>query len=150
MLTAITENRLETSKNHSDATLWPRHYAVSGIFKMAINIIEGWPHWRIVSQDPKTGIIRAERKTRLLRFIDDVEIQIVTNGETEVHVRSQSRIGKGDFGQNKRNVREFLMALDKRVRENRDDAMMEELRSTGFHQGLVGRLKRHVTTRWQR
>ena len=123
MRTAITENHSETNKNHSDATLRTRHYAVSGIFKIAIDILQAWPHWRIVHQDSATGIIRAERKTRLFRFIDDVEIQIITNGETEVSLRSQSRMGKGDFGQNKRNIREFLGELDKRVRESRVDAI---------------------------
>jgi uncharacterized protein (DUF1499 family) len=54
--------------------------------------------------------------TRWLRFKDDVTIRVRrTGGRTVVSVRSRSRIGKLDFGQNARNIREFFEALNKRV-----------------------------------
>jgi uncharacterized protein (DUF1499 family) len=42
-----------------------------------------------------------------------VVIRIVTlpDGQTQVDVRSKSRVGRGDMGQNARRVREFLAAL---------------------------------------
>jgi len=55
-------------------------------------------------------MIHATRQTRLFRFVDDVQIQVTKKGEREVTVnlRSASRVGKGDLGQNARNIREFL------------------------------------------
>ena len=50
----------------------------------------------------------AEFRTPILRFVDDVELLLV--GDT-IHVRSASRLGRRDFGANRKRVealREFL------------------------------------------
>ena len=40
-------------------------------------------------------------------------VRIVPNGDgCRLHARSQSRVGRGDFGQNRRNLRELFAALD--------------------------------------
>jgi len=50
-------------------------------------------------------------------FAEDVSVRIAHAGErTRVTVRSASRIGPPDFGQNARNVRELLGALESEVR----------------------------------
>ncbi len=52
----------------------------------------------------------------LFRFRDDVSIEIVPQQEgTRVRVRSASRIGKYDFGQNARHVREFFGELERQL-----------------------------------
>jgi uncharacterized protein (DUF1499 family) len=49
----------------------------------------------------------------VLIFTDDlsVTLEVVEEG-TKVDVRSASRIGKGDFGENRRHIIQFLSALD--------------------------------------
>ncbi len=58
---------------------------------------------------PGGTVVTAVHQTRLFRFEDDVTVRIRRQGgATEVSVRSQSRIGGWDFGQNARNVRELF------------------------------------------
>jgi uncharacterized protein (DUF1499 family) len=74
--------------------------------------IRALPRWRVESIDKATGTIVATRRTRVCRFVDDVTIRLesTTNGVL-VHARSQSRVGVGDFGQNRRNLLELFSAL---------------------------------------
>jgi uncharacterized protein (DUF1499 family) len=53
------------------------------------------------------------RTTRLLRFVDDVHLTFEPGpgGTTRVHAQSQSRVGVGDFGQNRRNILELWQDL---------------------------------------
>jgi uncharacterized protein (DUF1499 family) len=70
------------------------------------------PRWHLEAVDPQNGMLRATRRTRLWRFVDDVTLRLEpAGGGTRIHARSQSRIGKGDFGQNRRNLLELLGAL---------------------------------------
>lgn len=73
------------------------------------------PGWRVVGsgQGPGGVALSLVHETRVFRFKDDVEVKIRRKGgRTVVSVRSQSRLGGWDFGQNARNVRELLEALD--------------------------------------
>ncbi len=69
--------------------------------------------WTLVEASEAEGRIEATAETRWVRFKDDVVIRIVAlpDGQTQVDVRSKSRVGRGDMGQNARRVREFLAAL---------------------------------------
>jgi len=70
------------------------------------------PLFQVESVDSRQGIVRATRRTRLWRFIDDVTVRLEpTAGGTRVHARSQARVGVGDLGQNRRNLLAFLRAL---------------------------------------
>jgi uncharacterized protein (DUF1499 family) len=70
------------------------------------------PRWAVVSIDAAAGVVRATRRTRLFRFTDDVTIRLEpTAAGTRLHVRSQSRFGASDLGQNRRNVIELFGAL---------------------------------------
>ncbi len=75
-------------------------------------VIDRLTRWRVESVDTAAGVLRATRRTRLWRFIDDVTICLepIAAG-TRVHARSQSRVGKGDLGQNRRNLHELFQAL---------------------------------------
>jgi uncharacterized protein (DUF1499 family) len=70
------------------------------------------PRWEIVSVDPASLTVKATRSTRLWRFVDDLTLRLEpTSGGSRVHARSQSRVGKGDFGQNRRNLLQLFTAL---------------------------------------
>jgi len=54
------------------------------------------------------------RTTPIMRFKDDIYVRLApgeAEGTTTIHVRSQSRLGRGDLGQNPRNIRELLQRL---------------------------------------
>lgn len=76
-----------------------------------VQTIAGLPRWRVESTDP-TGFIRATRRTPLWGFTDDITLRLeaVPTG-TRLQARSQSRLGKGDLGQNRRNILELFRAL---------------------------------------
>jgi uncharacterized protein (DUF1499 family) len=77
------------------------------------------PRWTVVGsgEGPAGSVVSAVHETRVFRFKDDVTVKIRREGgQTVVSVRSQSRIGSWDFGQNARNVRELLDALDAELR----------------------------------
>jgi hypothetical protein len=57
-----------------------------------------------------------DARTRVLRFKDDVTVRIRKKDDlTEVSVRSRSRVGKADFGQNARNIRAFQAELERQM-----------------------------------
>jgi uncharacterized protein (DUF1499 family) len=68
--------------------------------------------WQIEAVDEAKGTIQATRRTRWCGFVDDIAIRLEPDGVgTRIHVRSQSRFGWGDLGQNRRNVNELLEVL---------------------------------------
>jgi uncharacterized protein (DUF1499 family) len=70
------------------------------------------PRWRVESLDLEAAVVKATRRTRLFRFVDDVTVRLEpTAAGTRVHARSQARLGKGDFGQNRRNLLALFRAL---------------------------------------
>lgn len=112
-----TINIVETGKTPEYPDVVPRQYPASKdrVFDAALHAVSRMPRWTLVSTRPAQGEIRVEATTRLFRFVDDVTIRCAEqNGVTVVNVRSASRVGRGDFGQNARNIRAFFDALDSR------------------------------------
>lgn len=60
--------------------------------------------------------LRATRASRLFRFKDDVTVRIESheNG-SRVEFESASRVGKSDLGQNSRNLKELIAALNREL-----------------------------------
>ena len=70
---------------------------------------------RIVEQSEH--YLRAEVRSRLFRFVDDLEF-LALPAEGLIHVRSASRVGYSDLGVNRRRVeriRKKLLEMDDRV-----------------------------------
>jgi uncharacterized protein (DUF1499 family) len=111
-------NIVETGRTPEYPDIQPRTYRAptSVVFDAALHAIQALSRWTLISQRESDGEIRAEATTRIMRFVDDVTIQIRQNGDgTRVEVRSASRVGRGDFGQNARNIRAFFDELDGRL-----------------------------------
>lgn len=70
------------------------------------------PRTRLVEEDKKRWYLRAEAWSRLFRFVDDVEFQLVPE-ERLVHVRSASRVGYWDLGVNRRRVERLREAFER-------------------------------------
>jgi uncharacterized protein (DUF1499 family) len=73
--------------------------------------VEGLPRWRLLASEGDE--VRAVRKTRLFRFEDDVTARVYPNPDgARLELTSASRLGKGDLGQNSRNLEELLRDVD--------------------------------------
>jgi uncharacterized protein (DUF1499 family) len=112
-------NEVETGATPEYPEVQPQYYTTEPrrVFDEASAAVEELDRWTLVSSDPSQWRIEAERETQVFGFVDDVTITIepVTEFVTRVHVRSASRVGKGDFGQNARNIEEFFGELDNRL-----------------------------------
>jgi uncharacterized protein (DUF1499 family) len=67
---------------------------------------------KLSDADPAAGRIEATQKSFWYGFTDDVVVRVVQTPEgTRVDVRSKSRVGRSDLGQNAKRVRMFLAKL---------------------------------------
>jgi uncharacterized protein (DUF1499 family) len=116
----VTEGRLKPPARtpnsvSSQAALYPDHpqahyaaiapldYRGDGIAAMAklATVVNAQPGTVIVSQSD--GYLYAQSTTKLLRFTDDVEFWLDTANQ-KIQVRSSSRIGRKDFGVNRKRI----------------------------------------------
>ncbi len=142
--TYLTHNKAETRPDHPDPSLKTRTYILPAarLFTALIDVIQTLPRWKVVHQEAENGEISAERKTRLFGFIDDIKIRLTTTepGKTTLNIKSASRVGKGDLGQNARNIREIFSALDHKIGKPSET---QPTRAEPLKE-LSGRLLRHV------
>ena len=94
-------NRFKTGKRPEEA------------WKLLTGILGKTPNCRVVSQD--SSYIHAEFRTRLFRFVDDVEFRLESETR-EIAVRSASRVGYSDLGTNRRRLENLRGKLE-RLRE---------------------------------
>ena len=83
--------------------------SVSNSFKKATNIVEGMERTNIVEEN--NLYLHAEITSRIMHYVDDFEIIGITE-KGVLQVRSASRLGKGDFGVNRKRVINFLSLLN--------------------------------------
>ena len=103
-----------TDVTSGDPRLQPRQFPfpVSTVRGRVISAILTLPRWEV--QDSSGPVIWAVRTTRLWRFKDDVFVLVEPQGDASVVLaRSASRVGKGDLGQNRRNLHELWRALER-------------------------------------
>lgn len=117
----LTRNHAETSHNDADPRLRGRTYAIpfEQVWQAAVSLAGGGlRRWRIVQSDDYEGLIQAEARTLLWRFVDDVliTIKLDEDAQTRVDVQSRSRKGGADLGTNARRVAKFFKALDHKLK----------------------------------
>ena len=83
-------------------------------FDALADLVAARPRTRVVER--RAGYLRAEVRTPLLRFVDDLEL--LNDPRAGVaHVRSASRVGRSDLGANRRRVealrRDFAQRLER-------------------------------------
>jgi uncharacterized protein (DUF1499 family) len=110
-------NDVETGRTPEYPDLQVRHYSASPerVAAALENALTRLPRWTVVGsgKGPAGSALTAVHETRVFRFEDEVTVKIRReSGRTAVSVRSRSRVGDWDFGQNARNIRELLQALD--------------------------------------
>ena len=114
-------NDVETGKTPEYPDLQPRSYpqGEETVLKAARAVLERVDGFSFVAagSGPGGSEIQAVHTTKVFRFKDDVTIRIKRQGgTTRVSVRSKSRVGKGDLGQNARTIRQFLAELDAQLK----------------------------------
>ena len=118
LLAWLTRNWADTDEP-GDPTLAPLELPLPPAEALARveAVVRSLPRWQVESVDRDAGVLRATRRTRLWRFVDDVTVRVeAAPGGSRVHARSQARLGKGDFGQNRRNLRALFRALREKDR----------------------------------
>lgn len=80
------------------------------VWAVVLRTVSGWPRTRVVEEGP--DFVRAECRTPLLRFVDDLELQLRPSAGL-IAVRSASRVGWSDLGVNRKRVE----ALRAKLRE---------------------------------
>jgi uncharacterized protein (DUF1499 family) len=102
-----TPNCVSSQANPSD----PEHYIapIHGNRAQATQAVASMPRATIIEKKP--DYLYAEFRSRLLRYIDDVELYF--DGQV-IHVRSCSRLGRRDFGVNRRRVEELRRLIEAR------------------------------------
>ncbi|CAA9486148.1 MAG: hypothetical protein AVDCRST_MAG12-1816 [uncultured Rubrobacteraceae bacterium] len=82
------------------------------LLSAVMRAVEGLPRWSLEAAEGNE--VRAVRKTRLFRFADDVTARVSPDPDgARLELTSASRVGKGDLGQNPRNLVELLRAVDR-------------------------------------
>lgn len=66
--------------------------------------------WQILHADSENLHLEAVATTSLMRFKDDlvIEVRPEPTGQSSVHMRSRSRVGKSDLGANAARIKAFL------------------------------------------
>jgi uncharacterized protein (DUF1499 family) len=74
-----------------------------------LSVLRGLPRTKLVEEGP--DVLRAECRSRIFRFVDDVEIRFDDQAKL-IHFRSAARLGYRDFGVNRERMetvrQEFL------------------------------------------
>lgn len=116
-------NVAETSDTPKEEALKTRRYKtdlkifIAEVEKIIPTLTKYGQNWRFISttEDENTATIKAE--IPVVFFTDDLEIKAendAENGEVVVNIRSHSRVGKSDLGENRRHVLQLLAALDEK------------------------------------
>jgi uncharacterized protein (DUF1499 family) len=115
LLRWFTNNVADTdAPTHPDLAPLALPLAPDDAVRRVVEVIGQLPGWAVVAVDGRT--IRATRRTRLWGFLDDVTLRLnAAPGGCVLHARSQSRIGKGDMGQNRRNLRQVFKVVQKAI-----------------------------------
>lgn len=111
-------NEVRTGETPEYPDILPQYFSADPprVFEESVRAVEGLDGFTLVRQDAPSGVIDATHETTL-GFVDDITITVVprTDFVTSVDVVSRSRVGRGDFGQNARNIRAFQAELDRRL-----------------------------------
>ena len=100
-------NCVSSQANPSDA----EHYIapIHGTMEAVRRAVDAFPRSRIIQEGK--GYLYAEFRTKLLRYVDDVEFFF--DGHV-IHVRSCSRLGRRDFGVNRKRVEALRTVIEAR------------------------------------
>ena len=102
-----TPNCVSSQADPSDA----EHYIapLKGTMEAVRRAVEAMPRTKVISSS--SNYLYAEFRSRLLRYVDDVEF---FHDGAVIHVRSASRLGRRDFGVNRKRVERLRELITQR------------------------------------
>lgn len=94
------------------ADIAPLAYTGDGAaaFAQAVAIVKAMPGTTVVDEKPGSGYLYVQCQTRWLKFTDDLELALDESARV-IHVRSASRIGRGDLGVNRARIEAIRAAM---------------------------------------
>ena len=112
-------NDITTGESAAYPALRSRVYYsdIAAAMAAAEQALDHLPHWKLVTRDAENDALEAEVRTPFGLFTDDVTVYLFPLGgsQTRVTIRSRSRLGRGDLGQNAAHIRELQAAMDDRL-----------------------------------
>ncbi len=110
---------ITTGENAAYPKLRARVYYADAAQAMAAaeQALRRLPRWKLVARDAENDALEAEVRTPIGPFTDDVTVYFfpLGHGQTRVTIRSRSRRGRGDLGQNAAHIRALQGAMDDRL-----------------------------------
>ncbi len=113
-----TSNDVTTGQHTGYPDLKPHRYDMppDAVVQYAATVASRLPGWHVIKTDTPGLTIQAEAKTKIPVFTNDVTVTVTPEGETAlVNIRSRSRMGGGDLGENARHIRDLQTAMDQRL-----------------------------------
>jgi uncharacterized protein (DUF1499 family) len=101
-----TPNCVSSQADPADREHYIAPLAFAGSISDLRRAIEALPRVTVIREEP--DYLYAEFRTPLMRYVDDVEF---LKAGALLHVRSASRLGRRDFGVNRRRVEEIRRRL---------------------------------------
>jgi len=122
ILSTLNQSNLaETSGNNVDTKLRTRRYKtdlqnfVAETEKVLPTVSTYGQNWRLITTDADENSAQIEVEVSVVFFTDDLKIKAnFIEGEVSVDVRSASRIGTSDLGENRRHILKLLEILDEK------------------------------------
>ncbi|HEX8236379.1 MAG TPA: DUF1499 domain-containing protein [Abditibacteriaceae bacterium] len=117
-------NFAATRPDHSDLQLRTRVYgvaaadAVSAVREIIPRLRTYGRLWRMETSSIRRDTVVVTCEVPVLFFTDDLKVTVHAQGvHAQVDVESRSRVGRGDFGENRRHIIQLLHALDAKLNE---------------------------------
>lgn len=115
----LTKNVYVTSPRDPDSFFKPRRYRQNRdeVIQTVKETVKSLPGWKFEEHKEIQGRVRATHRW-YIGLGEEINIYVVQgiDGITTLEMTSQSKAGKGDWGQNKRNVKNLLAALDQKIK----------------------------------
>lgn len=120
MTDGLTRNGARTDRRSLDEALRGRTYAIpfDRVWNAALALAGGGLRgWSVNRSDDQVGVVDAVSVPPLLGPPADVRIRIGldANAQTRVDMEARSRTTRGDLGSNRRRIRRFIDALDRKL-----------------------------------
>nr|CAA9290097.1 hypothetical protein AVDCRST_MAG63-4270 [uncultured Armatimonadetes bacterium] len=116
-----TTNDVTTGRSREYPDLQDRHYAapLRETLAAAEAAARDIRRWRVVRTDTTAHTLHVEIRTAIPLFTDELTARVAPEGpghrHSRVNIRSRSRIGRGDLGENARHIRALQRAMDARL-----------------------------------
>lgn len=112
LLRWMTKNWANTTEpTHADLKPLFLSGDLAAVQERLSQIVGKLPRWSVLAAD-QPGKLHLTRRTRTIRFVDDIWLTLTpTESGIRIDAESRSRLGKGDLGQNRRNILEIFREI---------------------------------------